>query len=747
MLKNWMKYVLLSIKVIFFIFIELAIFPMFCGVLIVFCTLPILGPDSTIASHYEFFINNIWISQFLYWLAGTTFMFQLALYVGTIKEILRPGALWFVSDPNDPQFQPIKEIIEKPVLYQLRKLFNSALMYLALIFGSIGGTVVLLQIIGILWMYIFNGKNRYGIGIIWPLNYEYSNSAIQFPIDLVLYLLLVPFVVNVSNTKVAAKKAIEFWFRKVSHWLHISEYMFKGKFEDEESDCEDDEDDEDHVAEENNEEKDIPKATETSNENLENPENMEDIKEINDINTDNQEIPINEENNQTNKEKVVRKKHKRQFRKMRVPNTDRIKITPGEKILIPMNDGEPLFGREGETPEEVKTNWIIIYRPDHFKLRVYGLILLHWLTCITLFSSVFAIPLLLGRYVVKVIDTKYYSFNNYINPPTTKSIRPDLPLHDGQSMVIGILILLFIGFNIYCVNKFVDGNMKRTAKLCFIYVKLYFKEKIKKDKLKTNDKIAESEAKEPLLASSSSIRLEDITGDDLMNNEETINLLKNEQVLPEPRVFMSVVFNWWRRLFKRTFDIVLKCSYISVVLLFIIPMLFGLILEFYIISVIRIPLRQSNVLVFSDIWSYGLVLLSIMVSVINIGPQTRFKTIFQDIRNDGFFNFKLNVLHKEVVKPTIKISILLIISPLIFAFIVGWICYHFIELKNFDYLTGYEIIRYSFISTLTASILIEFWFYIVDVCKKWMESVKDEEYLIGRKLHNIEEVNESAEIN
>jgi len=28
-----------------------------------------------------------------------------------------------------------------------------------------------------------------------------------------------------------------------------------------------------------------------------------------------------------------------------------------------------------------------------------------------------------------------------------------------------------------------------------------------------------------------------------------------------------------------------------------------------------------------------------------------------------------------------------------------------------------------------------------------MENVKDEEYLIGRKLHNIEEVEESAEIN
>jgi len=91
-----------------------------------------------------------------------------------------------------------------------------------------------------------------------------------------------------------------------------------------------------------------------------------------------------------------------------------------------------------------------------------------------------------------------------------------------------------------------------------------------------------------------------------------------------------------------------------------------------------------------------------MVSVINIGPQTRFKTIFQDIRNDGFFNFKLDVLHKEVVKPTIKISILLIISPLIFAFIVGWICYHYIgNINNFINLSLLFILFYFILFYLT----------------------------------------------
>jgi E3 ubiquitin-protein ligase DOA10 len=421
---------------------------------------------------------------------------------------------------------------------------------------------------------------------------------------------------------------------------------------------------------------------------------------------------------------------RRPFRRLRVPNTDHIKIIPGEKILIPLNDGDPLFGREEETPEEVKANWTIVYRANHFKLRIYCLLFLHWITCVTLFSSVFGVPLLLGRFVINIINYKYYNINNYINPPSTKSIRPDLPVHDGQSFAIGSLVLLLIAFTIKCINRFIDGNMKRTAKLCFLYIKLYFKEKVKKDKLKNSN---ENNEKESLLHSA----LNNLPLD--MDNEEAINLIKNEQVLPEPSIFISVVGKWWSKLIKNAFDIILKISYISLVISFIVPMLFGLILEFYLISIIRIPLNQSNVLIISDIWSYGLVLLSIMVSIINIGPQTRFKTIFQEIKNDGFFNFKLKTLHQEVVFPTIKISLLLIIAPLIFAYIVLWIYSTFIAPDSYDFIKGFEIVRYSFVCTLTVAILIEVWYYFVNVCNKWMDSVKDEEYLIGRKLHNIEE--------
>jgi E3 ubiquitin-protein ligase MARCH6 len=55
---------------------------------------------------------------------------------------MRPGAMWFIKDPSDQNFHPIRDILERPVLVQLRKLSVSAAMYglvVACGVGSIGG--------------------------------------------------------------------------------------------------------------------------------------------------------------------------------------------------------------------------------------------------------------------------------------------------------------------------------------------------------------------------------------------------------------------------------------------------------------------------------------------------------------------------------------------------------------------------------------------------------------------------------
>lgn len=42
---------------------------------------------------------------------------------------MRPGAMWFIKDPQDQNFHPIRDILERPTFVQIRKLLLSAVMY------------------------------------------------------------------------------------------------------------------------------------------------------------------------------------------------------------------------------------------------------------------------------------------------------------------------------------------------------------------------------------------------------------------------------------------------------------------------------------------------------------------------------------------------------------------------------------------------------------------------------------------
>ena len=48
--------------------------------------------------------------MFLHWLAGMIFIFYLASFVMLLREVLRPGVLWFLRNLNDQNFHPITEV-------------------------------------------------------------------------------------------------------------------------------------------------------------------------------------------------------------------------------------------------------------------------------------------------------------------------------------------------------------------------------------------------------------------------------------------------------------------------------------------------------------------------------------------------------------------------------------------------------------------------------------------------------------
>ena len=67
-------------------------------------------PNVTLCVLFRFasFQSTPWASVFLHWLVGMVYVFYFASFVILLREVLRPGVLWFLRNLNDPDFNPIQ---------------------------------------------------------------------------------------------------------------------------------------------------------------------------------------------------------------------------------------------------------------------------------------------------------------------------------------------------------------------------------------------------------------------------------------------------------------------------------------------------------------------------------------------------------------------------------------------------------------------------------------------------------------
>lgn len=66
--------------------------------------------DATIQDREAGFKLAPGTSMFIHWLAGMVYVFYFASFILLLREVLRPGVLWFLKNLNDPDFNPIQEV-------------------------------------------------------------------------------------------------------------------------------------------------------------------------------------------------------------------------------------------------------------------------------------------------------------------------------------------------------------------------------------------------------------------------------------------------------------------------------------------------------------------------------------------------------------------------------------------------------------------------------------------------------------
>ncbi|TKA25330.1 hypothetical protein B0A50_06234 [Salinomyces thailandicus] len=206
------------LKVILIISIEMLVFPLYCGLLLDIAFLP-LFEDSTVSTRWAFAREHSVKFCFMHWFIGTCYMFHFALFVGMCRKILRKGVLWFIRDPDDPTFHPVRDVLERNVVTQLRKIAFSALVY---------GALVILCLGGVIW-----GIGKLFKGI-FPIHWVSTEPVLEFPMDLLVYNAVTPLLITLFKPSDAVNAMYAWWLRRCARMLRLSHFLFDDRRKEEE---------------------------------------------------------------------------------------------------------------------------------------------------------------------------------------------------------------------------------------------------------------------------------------------------------------------------------------------------------------------------------------------------------------------------------------------------------------------------------------------------------------------------------
>ena len=115
------------VKVALLLVAEILVFPVICGLWLDICSLSLF--DASLKDRMQSFQAAPWASVFIHWLIGMVYVFYFASFVILLREILRPGVLWFLRNLNDPDFNPIQEMIHLSLMRHMRRFCASLVMF------------------------------------------------------------------------------------------------------------------------------------------------------------------------------------------------------------------------------------------------------------------------------------------------------------------------------------------------------------------------------------------------------------------------------------------------------------------------------------------------------------------------------------------------------------------------------------------------------------------------------------------
>nr|CAH7717769.1 unnamed protein product [Callosobruchus chinensis] len=198
------------VKVSLLSVVEIGIIPLVCGWWLDICSLAMF--DASLKDRENSFRSAPGTSIFIHWLIGMVYVYYFASFILLLREILRPGVLWFLRNFNDPDFSPIQEMIHLPILEHIRKLLISAVIF---------GSAVLLM----LWLPIRILKATLPQFLPYTVSLNNDTQVNELSLELLLLQVILPSLLEQSHTRVWLKSLVRNWCRVVSWILNIHSYL------------------------------------------------------------------------------------------------------------------------------------------------------------------------------------------------------------------------------------------------------------------------------------------------------------------------------------------------------------------------------------------------------------------------------------------------------------------------------------------------------------------------------------------
>nr|KAF6366573.1 hypothetical protein mPipKuh1_011248 [Pipistrellus kuhlii] len=210
----------LLLRVSLLVVVEIGVFPLICGWWLDICSLEMF--DATLKDRELSFQSAPGTTMFLHWLVGMVYVFYFASFILLLREVLRPGVLWFLRNLNDPDFNPVQEMIHLPIYRHLRRFILSVIVF---------GSIVLLM----LWLPIRIIKSL--LPNFLPYNVMlYSDAPVsELSLELLLLQVVLPALLEQGHTRQWLKGLVRAWTVTAGYLLDLHSYLLGDQEENENS--------------------------------------------------------------------------------------------------------------------------------------------------------------------------------------------------------------------------------------------------------------------------------------------------------------------------------------------------------------------------------------------------------------------------------------------------------------------------------------------------------------------------------